>query len=272
MLLHASWAEERFQAMTLEEKVGQLFVIPISSKGGEDHKKRVWYLLQEYHIGSILPKEEEALAQVEMVNWAQGISSDGLLCLIDAEWGLSMRLRNTLAFPKNLVLGTLADNQLLYEMGLILGRHARRIGAHIILGPVVDVNSSPNNSVVYARSFGGDPVNVATKASACIKGIQKNGLLATAKHFPGHGDVDADSHEVMPIIKKRIEEIEDRDLIPFQKAIDSNVRCIMTGHLNAPFIDPDLPCPLSPFFQTLLQKMGFSGLLISDALNMKYTH
>ncbi|OGN64970.1 MAG: hypothetical protein A3E80_00515 [Chlamydiae bacterium RIFCSPHIGHO2_12_FULL_49_9] len=269
--LCASWADETLLQMTLDEKIGQLFALPFCPLRGEDHLKD-WEILQsEYHIGNAIVKQSNPMTQILRLNQLQAASKLPLLILADAEWGLAMRMTDTIAFPKNGNLGSIEDLSLIEELGFEIGREAKRVGIHINLAPVADVNSNPSNPIIGIRSFGDNPYRVADLVSAFIRGHERAGTLACAKHFPGHGDTSIDSHKGLPLIsvsKKRLGVLE---FIPFQKAIDSNVSCIMSAHILVPQIDPDHPASLSSFLlrEILRQDLNFKGLIISDALNMR---
>ncbi len=247
-------------ALDLDEKIGQLFIVPACELRGEDHMQDLRRLIQEHHIGGIILKQGTVQGQLALIEHLQQLSSIPLLCVQDGEWGVAMRLSDAISFPKNMTLGAVQDLGLLYQLGLEIGRQCRIVGAHINLAPVVDVNSNPSNPIIGVRSFGDDPIQVALRGDLIMRGIQSQGVLACAKHFPGHGDTAVDSHVDLPIIHKP-------ELYPFQHLIDSGVSCIMTAHLSI----GNETVTISPRIVTdlLQQQMHFHNLVITDALNMK---
>jgi beta-glucosidase-like glycosyl hydrolase/CubicO group peptidase (beta-lactamase class C family) len=208
-----------------------------------------------------------------MTNYFQRVAKTPLFIAIDGEWGLSMRLDSTIRFPKQLTLGAIQDNTLVYDMGRYIAQECKRMGIHINFAPVIDVNNNPKNPVINDRSFGEDKYNVALKGLAYAKGMEDHGVMACAKHFPGHGDTDADSHYSLPVINKSLNELNALELYPFKVLFNEGVQSVMAAHLFIPAIDntKDLATSLSPKSTTQLLKetMGFKGLVFSDALNMK---
>ncbi len=196
-----------------------------------------------------------------------------LLFAQDCEWGLAMRLENSIKYPRNMTLGAIQDNNLIYKLGQEIGRQCSLVGIHVNFAPVVDVNNNPQNPVINDRSFGENKEKVAQKSVAFIKGLQNAGIFACAKHFPGHGDTSTDSHLDLPIINKSLEDLKKTELYPFEKAFENNLQAVMVAHLHIPELDktPNRPSSLSPEVVTdLLQKqMNFKGLIFTDALNME---
>jgi len=267
------WVDSLLQSMTLKEKIGQLFILPAYSNRGEEHKQEVKKLIQNQHIGSLIFFQDDAIKQANLTNYFQKKSKIPLLIGIDAEWGLKMRLKNTHGFPWNMTLGAIQNNDLIEEFGEQVAEHLKLIGAHINFAPVVDINTNPNNPIIGNRSFGEDRENVANKAIAFTKGLQSKQVIACAKHFPGHGDTSKDSHLELPTIdflKKRIDSIE---LYPYKKLFKKGIASVMTAHLNVPNLTETaaLPASLSKNVVTSLLKneLGFDGLIITDAMNMK---
>ena len=232
-----SWAEETLAQMSLEEKVGQLFVIPACQFREEEHKKDLERLIQECHIGGLILKQGTPDGQVMLINHLQEVSHLPLLCIQDAEWGLQMRMADILAFPKNLTLGAIQDNALLYRLGQEIGWQCALVGGHINAAPVVDVNSNPNNPIIHWRSFGDDPHLVAEKGLQMMLGMQSMGILACAKHFPGHGDAAVDSHLDLPQVMQPLERLEEVELLPFRKLIEGGVKTVMSAHVSVPALD-----------------------------------
>jgi len=277
------WVEEKLESMTLEEKIGQLFMVAAYSNRDDAHKQELSKLIKEHHIGGLIFFQGTPEAQVKLTNHYQLISKTPLLIAIDGEWGLSMRLSDTPKYPRQLMLGAIQDNQLIYDMGKDMARQCKRMGIHINLAPVVDVNNNPNNPVINDRSFGENKENVATKSIAYMQGMELNGILACAKHFPGHGDTDKDSHHTLPVINHSKERLNEIELYPFREMIQNGVSGIMTAHLAIPALDnsrikepftegtPTIPASLSKKIITYLLKndLNYEGLIFTDALNMK---
>ncbi len=261
--LYGGWAEETLKTLTPEEKIGQLFVVPACPRFDSKSLEKI---LATYHIGGVIVKQGHPKEQILFLNGLQEKASLPLLCSGDAEWGLGMRMEETLSFPKNEILGALEDRKLLYQVGKIIGEQCRTVGIHLNFAPVVDVNSNPDNTVIGARSFGADPHVVAECAVLMIQGMSDGGVLTCAKHFPGHGDTIVDSHVGLPLVphtRKRLEEVE---LVPFKAAVKGGVDAVMTAHILVPAFDPKMPASLSA---PTLEALDFEGLMITDALNMK---
>jgi len=267
----ASWAEDTLKEMTLEEKIGQLFVAPACPLRKEDHWNDWMNIVKEFHIGNAIVKQSDPVSQVQFLNKLQNESKIPLLVVADAEWGLAMRMSNTIAFPRNMTLGAVSNLDLIYQMGAEIGRQARLVGIHMNLGPVADVNNNPANPIIHMRSFGEDPKEVSLRVSAYLRGIQAGGALACAKHFPGHGDTAVDSHFDLPFIPYSRSRLEKIEFAPFQQAISDGVAGLMSAHLFVPCIDEIYPTSLSAAcLKNIARKeLHFQGLLISDALNMK---
>ncbi len=262
-----------FAHLSLEQKIGQLIVIPACELRGEDHLADLKDLIERGWVGGILFKQGTAEGQRALIDKLQAIAPIPLLCLQDAEWGVAMRLEGTISFPRHLTLGAIQDQRLLYRLGQEIGRQCGLIGAHLSLVPVVDVNCNAHNPIIHMRSFGEDPEQVAKRGLQLMRGIQSTGVMACAKHFPGHGDTTIDSHVDLPIIAHLQERLHNVELYPFKKLIEADVQAIMTAHLYVEaFSETALqPATFSHRIVTdLLQtQMGFRGLVVSDALNMQ---
>lgn len=271
LLFFLVFAQTLFATLTLDEKIGQLFIVPARSSFGEEHRQDLLNIIRTYHIGGIILKQGDPKAQINLINFLQKESKIPLLCVQDAEWGLSMRLEHTTRFPKNLTLGAIQNDALIYQLGKEIGRGCKKVGIHINLAPVVDVNNNPLNPIIHIRSFGGDPENVARKAIAYMNGLASEGILACAKHFPGHGDTSVDSHLDLPLIPHSFDRLQKVELVPFKAMIEAGVPCIMSAHLAIPSLDSSLPATFSSKILTdlLRGQLKFKGLLISDALNMQ---
>lgn len=266
-----SWAENTLLKMTLEEKIGQLFIAPACPMRGEDHWNDWLDLIQNYHIGGAITKQADPASHVRFVNRLQKITPCPLLITADAEWGLAMRISDTVAFPKNGILGQIGDLDLIHKIGLEIGKQCKRLGIHLNFSPVADVNTNPSNPVIGVRSFGDNPTWVAQCVVEMLKGLQEGGVMACAKHFPGHGDTALDSHVELPTVSHDKKRLRTTELSPFKKAIENGVSAIMTAHILVPCLDPKFPATLSPaVIETHLRKeMHFEGLIVTDALNMK---
>ncbi|GAB3941928.1 glycoside hydrolase family 3 N-terminal domain-containing protein [Spirosoma harenae] len=266
------WVDSVFQTLTPEQKVGQFFMVAAFSNRHENHYQYIDHLIQSNHIGGLIFFQGGPYRQAILTNRYQAQSKVPLLIGIDGEWGLGMRLDSAMDFPKQMALGAIRNNELIYRMGAEIGRQCQRLGIHINFAPVSDINSNPANPVIGVRSFGESKENVALKASAYMRGLQQTHVIATAKHFPGHGDTNADSHHTLPTVSRSTELMRDIDLYPFRKLIADSLMGVVTGHLHVPSIDntPALAATLSEKIVTELLKkeLGFRGLVFTDALNM----
>lgn len=272
-LAQKQWVDSIYNAMTLKQKVGQLFMVQAFSDEKKLQKAKLLELIKNQHIGGLIYSNGGPVRQAKLDNELQAASKIPLLVGMDAEWGLSMRLDSTYAFPWNMTLGAIKDLDLIKKTGQYIGEHCKRIGVHFNFAPVVDINTNPQNPIIGNRSFGEDKNNVTEKALAFMQGMQSAGVLANAKHFPGHGDTDQDSHKTLPTVsfdKKRIETIE---LFPYKKLISNGLSSVMVAHLNVPSLEPraNFPSSLSkPIVSDLLKtKLKFEGLIFTDALDMK---
>ncbi|MCS6968779.1 MAG: glycoside hydrolase family 3 N-terminal domain-containing protein [Cytophagales bacterium] len=267
------WVDSLLQTMTDDQKIGQLLMVAAYSNRDEAHYKEIERLITDYHIGGLIFFQGGPARQAILTNRYQRLAKIPLLISIDAEWGLGMRLDSTISFPRAMTLGAIGNNQLIYQMGAEIARQCKRLGIHVNFAPVADVNVNPANPVIGLRSFGENKELVTEKALAYMQGLQQHGIIATAKHFPGHGDTDTDSHYALPVIKHTRQRIEEIELYPFSKLIQNGVMSLMVAHLNLPEYDPDPKKPAtlsSTIVSNLLRRqMGFTGLIFTDALNMK---
>lgn len=266
------WADSLFKTLTPDERLGQLFMVAAYSNKDEAEKKRIEYLIKNHHIGGIIFMQGGPVRQASLTNYYQSISKVQLMIAQDAEWGLSMRLDSTPDFHRQLMWGAIQNNQLIYKAGREIARECRRLGVHISFSPVVDINSNPLNPVIGDRSFGENKINVAEKGIAYMRGLQDGKVLASAKHFPGHGDTDKDSHKTLPTVTASASRIDSLELYPFIKLVNSGVGSVMVAHLNIPSLDSSgTASTLSSNVVTglLKNKIGFNGLIFTDALNMK---
>ncbi len=268
-----SWVDTILKEMTVEEKIGQLFMVQAYSNADKKHEKFMTDMIQKYHVGNLIFMQGTPEKQAVLTNKYQSLSKVPLLIGFDGEWGLDMRLKNTFRYPWNMTLGAVTDNASIAEFGARVGAHCKRLGIHINFAPVVDINTNPKNPIIGNRSFGENKYNVTEKAIAFTKGMQSAGVLANAKHFPGHGDTASDSHHTLPVVdfdRKRLDSLE---LYPYQELFKENLASVMTAHLSIPKLEPNekLPSSLSKRIVTdlLVDSMGFKGLIITDGLNMK---
>ncbi|MEM1137601.1 MAG: glycoside hydrolase family 3 N-terminal domain-containing protein, partial [Bacteroidota bacterium] len=268
-----SWVDSVFLLMTEKERIGQLFMATAYSNLSESHVKSIEALIEKYAIGGLIFMQGGPVRQVKLINRYQQLSRLPLMVAMDAEYGLGMRLDSTIVFPKSITLGAIQDEGMIYEMGTEIARQLRRVGTHINFAPVSDINTDPANPVIGFRAFGEEKENVSKKGLAYMRGLQHNGVIAAAKHFPGHGDTNADSHYTLPVIKHSTNRLFNTELYPFKKMIADSVLSIMVGHLHVPVLDstPNLPTSLSKkvIQDLLIDSLGFKGLVFTDALNMQ---
>ena len=267
------WVDSVFNSLSPMERIGQLIWIDAYSNRDIGSDVALSNLLRKTGAGGVIFFEGNALKQTDMLNHFQDISKVPLLIAEDGEWGLGMRLEGVTDFPYQMTLGAIRDDSLLYQMGKAVAAQFKRAGVHINLAPVADVNNNKGNPVINYRSFGENPDNVARKTLMYMNGLQDNGILATAKHFPGHGDTETDSHTRLPVIQHTTDRIDTVELTPFKALINAGITCIMPGHLNIPALDsvPGIPATFSHDILTglLRDKLSFKGLTISDAMNME---
>ncbi|MEM9417360.1 MAG: glycoside hydrolase family 3 N-terminal domain-containing protein [Bacteroidota bacterium] len=268
-----AWVEQVFQNLSEEQRIAQLFLVAAYSNKDEIHYRAMEDFIRQYNIGGLLFFQGTPTDQVRLTNRYQQAASTPLLIAIDAEWGLGMRLQNTISYPRQMTLGALQDDTLIYRMGAEIARQLKLIGVHINFAPVIDVNNNPDNPVIGRRSFGESQEKVAIKGRAYLRGLQDQGIFAVAKHFPGHGDTNRDSHYALPTVAHHRQRLEAVELLPFKKAIQEGVGGIMTAHLYMPAYDatPQRAATLSKKVVTdlLKKQLGFQGLAFTDALNMK---
>jgi len=272
-LAQEKWVDSILSGMTDDEKIGQLFMVQAYSNKDAAHQAYILGLIEEYHIGNLIFMQGTPEKQAVLNNAYQAASKTPLLIGFDGEWGLDMRLKNTYRYPWNMTLGAVRDLELITQFGERLGVHCKRLGIHINFAPVVDINTNPNNPIIGNRSFGENKENVTQKAIAFTKGMQGMGVLASAKHFPGHGDTATDSHHTLPVVSFDAKRLDSVELYPYKQLFDAGMTSVMTAHLSVPSLEVNeqLPTSLSPLVVTdlLQQKMGFLGLVITDGLNMK---
>lgn len=267
------WVDSVMNKLTLKEKVGQLFIYTIAPVDTKRNQILLKEAVDTYKVGGLLFSGGKMQNQVELTNRAQRMAKVPLMLTFDGEWGLAMRLRETPVFPKNMVLGCIQDNRLIYEYGREMARQCRLLGIQVNFAPVADVNINPNNPVINTRSFGENPIQVSDKVIAYASGLEGGGVLSVCKHFPGHGDTDADSHKTLPVLPFTRERLDSVELYPFKEAIRAGVSGMMVGHLQVPVIEPvgGLASSLSRnvVYDLLTDELAFKGLIFTDALAMK---
>ena len=267
------WVDSILNSMTIDQKMGQLFMIQAYSNLDTVHENKIKEMIQKYHVGNLIFMQGTPSKQVKLTNTYQSLSKIPLMIGFDGEWGLDMRLQNTYRFPWNMTLGAIQDNTLIRKFGEHLGRHAKRVGIHVNFAPVVDINTNPLNPIIGNRSFGENKHNVTQKAIAFSQGMQGEGVLANAKHFPGHGDTATDSHLKLPVLTFDRQRLDSVELYPYKRVFDAGMASVMTAHLSIPVLEsnPKLPTSLSPSVVTdlLKEELGFLGLIFTDGLNMK---
>ena len=266
------WVDSIYQSLSLDQKIGQLFTPMVFSKKDEDHFDEIKNLIEKYYIGGIIFSLGSPFKQSQWLNEFQSISKVPLMISMDAEWGVAMRLDSVIAFPWNMTLGAIKDNTVIRRIGQRMGEQEWILGVHMSYAPVLDINTNPENPIIGNRSFGEDPKRVADKGVAIMKGHHDAGILTSGKHFPGHGDTAKDSHKTLPTVNFDRFRLENTEIYPFKKAIEQGLSSVMTAHLNVPALTFSTdPTSLSSEVVTkyLRQNIGFNGLAVTDALNMK---
>lgn len=267
------WVDSVMNTLSLKERVGQLFIYTIAPQQNKANMDLLRKVVKEYKVGGLLFSGGQAANQAILTNKAQEMAEVPLMITFDGEWGLAMRLKEIPAYPRNMVLGCIADDNLIYEYGREMARQCKELGVHVNFAPVADVNINPKNPVINTRSFGESPQNVARKVTAYGRGLEAGGVLSVCKHFPGHGDTEVDSHKSLPTIYFSRERLDSVELYPFKQAIAAGLGGIMVGHLSVPAIDHKrgVPSSLSRNVVTglLTDELQFKGLIFTDALAMQ---
>ena len=267
------WIQTQFKQLSLDEKIAQLMIIRAHSNWDAKKIDTLTQLIKKYNVGGLCFFQGGPVREALHTNYYQSIAKTPLLITMDAEWGVGMRLDSVEMFPRQLSLGAIPSDQLVYQMGAAVAAQCKRLGIQVNYAPDVDINNNPSNPVINERSFGQNKSRVIQHGIAYMKGMQDNGIMATAKHFPGHGDVSVDSHLDIPIINKNKEQLSDMELAPFKALIDAGIESVMVGHLSVPAIDnrPKYATSLSSkaINELLKKEMGFNGITFTDALDMK---
>lgn len=267
------WVDSIYNTMSLKEKVGQLFMVSAYSNRNDAHIDSIQNLIKEFNIGGLIFFQGGPIRQAKQTNQYHSISKIPLFIGVDGEWGLNMRLDSTARYPYNMTLGAINHNEIIEKIGKQIGEDCNRMGIHINFAPVVDINTNSKNPVIGVRSYGEDKVNVTEKAWAFTEGLQSTGVLACAKHFPGHGDTDTDSHKTLPTVTFSKERIDSVELYPYKELFRKGVAGVMVAHLNVPNLESQAGLPSSLSYkivtELLKEKLGYDGLIFTDALNMK---
>lgn len=267
------WVDSVFESLSPDERIGQLFMVAAYPKTAQEQKVALTELIKRYHVGGIIMFQGGPVAQAKLTNYCQSVSKTPLMIAGDYEWGLAMRLDSTIQFPRQMMLGAVQDEKLIYDMGVEISRQCKRLGIQINFAPDIDINNNPNNPVINSRSFGEQRENVTRKGMNYMLGLQDNHVLAVGKHFPGHGDTDVDSHKDLPIINNSRSHLDSVEIYPFRELINVGLGGVMIAHLHVPALDTakNIPSSLSKNIITgiLKEQLGFKGLIFTDALNMQ---
>ncbi|MFA8436400.1 MAG: glycoside hydrolase family 3 N-terminal domain-containing protein [Marinifilaceae bacterium] len=269
---NTQWADSVLKVLSPDERIAQLFMVAAYSNQDKKSADRIANLIERYKIGGLIFFQGNPANQARLTNRYQAVSKVPLLVGMDAENGLAARLKQTIRFPRQMMLGAIQNDELIYRMGQEIGRECRRLGVHVNFAPVLDVNNNPRNPVINARSFGEDKINVTRKGYAYMLGMQKEYTLAVGKHFPGHGDTEIDSHHDLPILNHSRERLDSLEFFPFKNLVNYGIGGMMVSHLNVPALDSvqNVATLSAPTINGILkEEMGFKGLVFTDALNMQ---
>jgi len=269
----AGWADSIIANMSIDAKIAQLFMIAAYSNKNQKEEDYINYLVKDLKIGGLIFMQGGPERHARLINRYQASADIPLLIAMDAEWGPSMRLDSTVLYPRQMMLGAIQDNQLMYDVGVEYARQLKALGVHVNFAPLVDINVNPNNPVINSRSYGELRDDVVRKAYYFSKGMQDNKVLAVIKHFPGHGDTDQDSHKTLPTILHNKARLDSIEMYPFRKLVNAGIGGVMIAHLYVPALDSaeNRPSTLSKVIVTdiLKEEFGFDGLIFTDALNMR---
>jgi len=267
------WVDSVFNSLSPEQRLAQLFMVAAYSNKDLKHVREIKDLIEKFNIGGLIWMQGGPVKQGKLANYYQSITKTPLLYSIDGEWGLAMRLDSTIRYPKQMTLGAIQNDSLIYYMGKQIALECKRLGIHVNFAPDADINNNPLNPVIGMRSFGENKYKVAQKAYMYMQGMQDQHVMATGKHFPGHGDTDSDSHKTLPVIKGSETRLDTLELYPFKYLFERGLASVMVAHLNVPSLDTtaNLASTLSPKIVTdlLKNRLNFKGLIFTDALNMK---
>ncbi|MBK0381237.1 glycoside hydrolase family 3 protein [Mucilaginibacter segetis] len=267
------WVDSVYKKLNRKQRIAQLFFVRAHTNKGQAYEDSVGKVIQKEHIGGLVFFQGGPVRQTDLINNYQKLSRVPLLIAMDGEWGLGMRLDSTISYPYQMTLGAIQNDSLIYKMGQMIAYDYKRMGMQINFAPVLDVNNNPNNPVINYRSFGDSKYNVAKKGIAYFKGMQDAGLITVAKHFPGHGDTDVDSHYDLPLLPFTRDRLDSLEEYPFREAIKAGIGGVMIAHMSIPAFDStkNLPSTLSRPIVTgeLKDSLNFKGLVASDAMEMK---
>lgn len=266
------WVDTTYKNLSQDEKLGQLFIVALYTNRGEDYISQVRNIVTNDKIGGLILMQDDAAREINLVNEFQQKSKVPLMIGMDAEWGLYQRIATAHKFPWAMTLGAIQDKNLVYQMAAKIAEDCKRMGINWDFAPVVDVNTNPDNPIIGNRSFGSDVNNVITSALSYSNGLQDNNILAAIKHFPGHGDTSTDSHLDLPVVPHGIERLDAVELAPFKALMNKGIGGVMVAHLYVPSLESEkgIPASVSKNIITgvLKDKLGYKGLIITDALNM----
>lgn len=266
------YADSLYQQLSLDEKIGQLYIVALYNNRGEEEIQKIRNLVEKEKIGGLILMQDNAEKHIQLLNEFQGKSKVKMMIGIDGEWGLFQRFPAAHKFPWAMTLGAIQDNSLIYEMTSKIAEDCKRMGIYWDFAPVVDVNTNPANPIIGNRSFGSDINNVIAKGLAYAQGLQDNGVLASMKHFPGHGDTDTDSHLDLPVVSHNLERLNSVELAPFKALLDKKIGGVMVAHLYVPALEKQSGIPASVSYEVITNLLKntyqYEGLIITDALNM----
>ncbi len=266
------WVEKTYKNLSQDEKLGQLFIVALYTNKGEDYINQVRNIVTNDKIGGLILMQDDAAREINLVNEFQQKSKVPLMIGMDAEWGLFQRIATAHKFPWAMTLGAIQDKNLIYQMSAKIAEDCHRMGVNWDFAPVVDVNTNPNNPIIGNRSFGSEVDNVISSALSYSNGLQDNNILAAIKHFPGHGDTSTDSHLDLPVVPHNMERLNSTELAPFKALMNKGIGGVMVAHLYVPSLESGkgIPASVSKNIITglLKDKLGYKGLIITDALNM----
>ncbi len=268
-----SWVDSVFNTLTPKQRIGQLFLVRAHTNLGQKYVDSVKQVIEREQLGGLVVFQGGPVRHANMFNQYQKVSKVPLLITFDGEWGLGMRMPDsTISYPYQMTLGAIQNNNLLYEMGRQVARDFHRMGMHFNFAPVVDINNNPKNPVINFRSFGDNKYKVTEKAKAYMDGMVQGGILASLKHFPGHGDTDVDSHHDLPQLKFDRARLDSLEMYPFRQLIKDGAPSVMVAHMNIPALDntPNIPSSISKKVVTdiIRTELGFRGLTVTDAMDM----
>ena len=266
------YADSLYQQLSLDEKIGQLYIVALYNNRGEEEIQKIRNLVEKEKIGGLILMQDNAEKHIQLLNEFQGKSKVKMMIGIDGEWGLFQRFPAAHKFPWAMTLGAIQDNSLIYEMTSKIAEDCKKMGIYWDFAPVVDVNTNPANPIIGNRSFGSDINNVIAKGLAYAQGLQDNGVLASMKHFPGHGDTDTDSHLDLPVVSHNLERLNSVELAPFKALLDKKIGGVMVAHLYVPALEKQSGIPASVSYEVITNLLKntyqYNGLIITDALNM----